>query len=75
MPQQHLNQLISPQDQQLRDHSPVSGGSYIRSSSHHYSNVDHSISSQYYNYNAIIAESPEEEELLDAISNWQDQDN
>lgn len=75
--QQHpmqTNPMASPQGHQNRGQGPLSASNYNRSSHHQFNHVDLSISSQYYNYNTIIAESPEEEELLDAISKWQDQD-
>lgn len=51
------------------DHSPVSSNNYQRPPTQVYD-----MGPQYYNYNPIVTGNPEEEELLDAIAKWQEQD-
>jgi len=64
------NEVMGHQAHIRIDHSPVSASNYQRPS-----NQTFDMGSQYYNsYNHIITENPEEEELLDAIAKWQEQE-
>jgi len=72
----HQMEMVSPSDplrgQQHLSNSPVSPPVYP---SRPQTYTDMEVPHPYYtNYSNIIAENPEEEELLDAIAKWQEQD-